>query len=78
MAKGLYELQTHYKCMRENGDAVVLTIVYPDGAVTRKYPNRALVLLALEAVSENHPIYIGYNRKSKQLTVLEGIKGFKE
>ena len=53
----LEQLKRHYALMRVSDD-VVLTIVYPDGAITRKYPNRASALLALEAVRENHPIYI--------------------
>lgn len=73
----LEQLKRHYALMRVS-DGVVLTIVYPDEAITRKYPNRASALLALEAVRENHPIYIGYDRKSKQLTVLNAIKWFKK
>jgi hypothetical protein len=68
----LEQLKRHYALMRVSDD-VILTIVYPDGAITRKYPDPASALLALEAVRENHLIYIGYDRKSKQMTVLNAL-----
>ena len=73
----LEQLKRHYALMRVSDD-VVLTIVYPDGAITRKYPDPASALLALEAVSKNHPIHIGYNRKNKKTTVLNALKWFKK
>jgi hypothetical protein len=74
----LQQLKRHYNLMKVSDDVVVLTIVYPDGAITRKYPDPASALLALEAVRENHPIHIGYDRKSKQTTVLNALKWFKK
>ena len=84
----LEQLKIHYAFMKDEkvqivgkvkkSSYVVLTIVYPDGAITRKYPDPTSALLALEAVRENHPIHIGYDRKSKQMTVLNAIKWFKK
>jgi hypothetical protein len=83
----LEQLKIHYAFMKDEtvqivgkvkkSSDVVLTIIYPDGAITRKYPDPASALLALEAVRENHPIHIGYDRKSKQMTVLSALKWFK-
>ena len=74
----LEQLKRHYNLMKVSDDIVVLTIVYPDGAITRKYPDPASALLALEAVRENHPIHIGYDRKSTKTRVLNALKLLKK